>query len=151
MTGWLHRNAAPVEAIGSAVTALVAVVALAGVWIQISAADHLAREQSARDTYRAHLALAVANPDLAEGDLCRLHGEGRDAAYTAFVEHLIFSTEQIIMLEPDMQPSMAQLLEPHSDYLCLMTNFSAYEPQTETLIRGIRARACGAMTATCAQ
>ncbi|MGI3187258.1 hypothetical protein [Nioella aestuarii] len=99
--GWFRRNTAVVEAGAAAVTALVAVAALVGVKLQLDAADEIQRAQSARDAYRAPLALAVAHPGLADPpDACALMGSQNGASYAAFVDHLLYSAEQMLTVDP---------------------------------------------------
>lgn len=62
---WLSRNAPSIEAMAAVVTALVAAAALVGVTVQLDEADRLQKEQSAREAYRAHLALAATLPQFA--------------------------------------------------------------------------------------
>jgi len=62
---WLKRNAGSVEAIAASVTVMVAVAALVGIKWQLDGAEQLQAAQSARDAYRAHLALAATIPDFA--------------------------------------------------------------------------------------
>ena len=97
---WLSANASVVEAIAALITAAIAVLALVGVKYQLDAAEDLQRAQSARDAYRSHLVLAVNNPKLASPkDACSL-SEGEDlAAYSAFVDHLLYSAEQMLEVE----------------------------------------------------
>ena len=63
---WLARNAASIEAVAATVTALVAVGAMAGVFLQLNEADRMQREQSASEAYRANLALAATLPNFAQ-------------------------------------------------------------------------------------
>ncbi len=56
---WLSRQAETIEAAAATLTALVAVAALIGVKFQLDETERLQKAQSARETYRAHLALAA--------------------------------------------------------------------------------------------
>ena len=109
-------------------TALVAVAALIGVKIQLDETDRLQREQSAREAYRAHLALAATQPDFAEPeDGCALIHSRKGGAYVAFVDHLLYSAEQMLSLNEEWQATFLTELSAHDDLLC-----SAYTPVGET-------------------
>lgn len=149
MTGWLGRNAHSIEALAAAATALVAVAALIGVKLQIDANDRIAREQSARDIYRAQLVLAIEHPTYAAPDVCRINAEGRLPAYAAFVEHTIYAAEQMLDLEPDLAGVAAEMIEPHAAYLCTFARLEGYADHTAALIRRVRAPACEPMAMTC--
>ena len=62
---WIKRNAETVTAIGTAITALVAVLALAGVKLQIDATQQLHDTQAGKEIYREFLSLSIKNPELA--------------------------------------------------------------------------------------
>ncbi|MEM7734120.1 MAG: hypothetical protein AAF280_15240 [Pseudomonadota bacterium] len=142
---WLRRNAEVVEALAASVTALVAVAALVGVKFQLDEADRLQREQSAREAYRAHLALAATQPDFAEPqDGCALIASPKGGAYVAFVDHLLYSAEQMLPLYPTWEASFLSELEVHGDLMC-----SAYAPigeipETEQLITTFQTQTCEA-------
>jgi hypothetical protein len=91
---WLSCHAPSVEAVAATVTALVAVAALIGVKFQLDEADRLQKAQSARE---AHLALAATLPQFAQpGDACQLIQSDQAGAYSAFVDHLLYSAEQML-------------------------------------------------------
>ena len=116
---WLSANASVVEAIAALITAAIAVLALVGVKYQLDAADDLQRAQSARDAYRSHLVLAVNNPKLASPkDACSLSEGEESAAYSAFVDHLLYSAEQMLEVEPGWETTFSSALEPHAPFLC---------------------------------
>lgn len=130
---WLSRNAPQVEAVAASITALVAVAAIIGLKVQLDAADELQRAQSARDAYRAHLTLATSHADLARPvAACTLLNDPQGGAYIAFVDHLLYSAEQMLAVSDGWEPTFLDQLEPHTDYLC-----SAGAPvgETEATIR----------------
>ena len=87
---WFNRNAHAIEACAAMLTALVAVAALIGVKVQLDEADRLQREQSAREAYRAHLAMTATLPDFADPqDGCELLASPNGGSYVAFVDHLL--------------------------------------------------------------
>ena len=119
MWAWLKRNADAVEAGSAALTAVVAVAALVGVVWQVRAASDIQAQQSARDAYRNHLALAVTVPELAEPkDACALMKGDKAPAYDAYVSHLLYAAEQMLAQSPDWEAQFLHDLEPHRAYLC---------------------------------
>lgn len=125
---WLSRNAESIEALAASVTALAAVAALIGVSIQLNAADEISRAQSAREAYAAHLALAVANPKLSEPeDVCALLQSDQAASYEAFVDHMLYSAEQMLTSEAGWDATFYVSLGRHAEYLCM-----AVAPGAET-------------------
>ena len=119
MLVWLKRNADAVEAGSAALTAVVAVLALVGVVWQVRAASDIQAQQSARDAYRNHLALAVTVPDLAEpADVCAVMTGKQAPAYDAFVSHLLYAAEQMLDQSPEWETQFRRDLEPHLAYLC---------------------------------
>ncbi|MGB7286036.1 MAG: hypothetical protein WBC71_03805 [Salaquimonas sp.] len=117
--GWLAKNGLAIQSIAAIFTAIVALGALIGVKIQLDAADRLQNLQSAREAYRSHLTLAIANPDLAApDDVCVLLSSPKAVAYTAFVDHLLYSAEQMLEVEDGWESTFKEELEPHSQFLC---------------------------------
>ena len=140
---WLSRNAPAVEAGAALVTALVAVAALIGVKIQLDEADRLQRAQSAREAYRAHLALAATLPDFARPrDGCGLIVSDRGGAYAAYVDHLIYSAEQMLEVAEGWQDTFLAHLLDHRDYLCAETGPEGETEGTERLLSRFRAMHC---------
>ncbi|MGR3501317.1 hypothetical protein [Pseudaestuariivita sp.] len=142
---WLARNAKSVEAVAAAVTACVAVAALVGVKLQLDAADALARAQDARTAFRAHLSLAVAHPQYAAPDTCALLAGPEAGAYTAFVEHLLYSAEQMLVAEDGWEETFLTHLAPHAGYLCSSPGL-VVTPATAALLDRFEARRCAAVT-----
>lgn len=120
---FLHRHGQAIEAAAAFVTASAAVFALIGVWVQLSEADRVAREATAREAYRNHLALAVANPAFAspsDAAACTLlAGEAR-GAYAGFVDHMLYSAEQMLELESGWEPTFREEMLRHRVYMCQM-------------------------------
>lgn len=116
---WLLRNAPAVEATAAVATVIVAVAALIGVKFQLDAADAVQKAQSARDAYRSHLALGTSHPAYAApADACELLSGPEAGAYSAFVDHLLYSAEQMLDVEPGWDTTFSDALEPHSTYVC---------------------------------
>ena len=119
MNEFVKRHAAVIEASAAALTAIVAVLALFGVLYQVRAAATIQAQQSARDAYRNHLALAVTVPDLAEpSDACGIIAGEKAAAYDAFVAHLLYAAEQMLEVDPDWREVFRREIAPHQTYVC---------------------------------
>ncbi|MEZ5752241.1 MAG: hypothetical protein R3D60_09850 [Paracoccaceae bacterium] len=145
---WIRSNAPVIEAIAAALTALVAVAALAGVKVQLDRTDALQRAQSARDAFRAHLALSVEHPAFTDPtDACALLTSDRAAAYGAFVEHLLYSAEQMLAIDEGWEPTFTALLPPHAAYLCATDDLSTYTPPLDGILLRFQAGACPATPA----
>jgi hypothetical protein len=141
---WLARNSPQIEA-AAALTALVAVAALIGVKWQLDKADRLSRLQSARDSYRGHLALAVSVPEMAQpADGCALLAGPRSAAYQAFVDHLLYSAEQSLSTESGRDDVFLDQLAWHQDYLWAHNAPLGDTPEVASLISRFRIDACTA-------
>jgi hypothetical protein len=118
-------------------------VALLGVKHQIDAADAVQRAQSARDTYRTHLALSVAHPEFAEPEeACALINGPKSGAYAAFVDHLLYSAEQMLDVGEGWEATFTEALDPHVTYIC-----NGYGPhdstdKVDTLIRRFKTANC---------
>lgn len=146
---WLSRHSSAIQTVSAAATALIAVAALVGVKLQLDGADRVQREQSAREAYRSHLALATGLPAFAAPlDGCALIASEQEGAYVAFVDHLLYSAEQMLSVTDGWDRSFREELLPHRDYLC-----SAAAPKGETdemiaLLAQFRADEC-APTSDC--
>jgi hypothetical protein len=144
MRGW-SRHAPSIQSIATAVTALVAVAALVGVWFQIDANERIQQEQSARDTYRSHLALAVAHPTYAQPlNGCEMITSSEGASYQAFVDHLLYSAEQMLVTAKGWESTFLSDLEPHADYLCATVGPVGDTVETEVLLGQFKLDACPA-------
>lgn len=140
---WLARNAGAIEAVAATVTALVAVVAIVGIKFQLDAADRLARTQSARDAYRGHLSLASTLPQFAAPtDVCILLESTESGAYTAFVDHLLYSAEQMMDVETGWEATFIEALTPHAPYLCAAALSGPQAANLEMPLSQFRAVSC---------
>ncbi|MGX9355363.1 hypothetical protein ACS3SW_09430 [Roseobacteraceae bacterium S113] len=145
---WWGRHAESIEAAAAAVTALVAVAALVGVKLQLDANDALARAQSARDAYRAHLALAVAHPEYAAPLAgCDVMQTPQAGAYYAFVDHLLYSAEQMLEVGEGWESTYLELLAPHEAYLCSTDGPTGDTDVTARLLAQYRVTSCPATPA----
>lgn len=115
---FLTRHALVIQAGGALVTALAAVVALVVVPWQIREADRLQQAQSARDIYRDFLNLTVQKPEVAATDLCSVTDPRQRIAYEAYVDHLLYTAEQVLSVSDDWRAPMQSQLERHRAYLC---------------------------------
>jgi hypothetical protein len=144
---WLSRNAASIEAVAACVTALTAILAVAGVVMQLRAADQTSRAQSAREAYAAHLALAVANPDFAAPpNACALMNSTKGPAYAAFVDHLLYAAEQMLASESGWEQTFTAALVPHTVALC-GADPADDAPELTAVMAVFRAQSCTAAPA----
>lgn len=116
---WIKQNSKLIEALAASTTALVAVAALIGVKFQLDANEALQKAQSARDAYRAHLTIAITHPNFAQPvNGCALLGTDTGGGYQAFVEHLLYSAEQMLEVEEGWESTFNHHLGLHADYMC---------------------------------
>lgn len=140
---WMSRHAPLVEAVAATVTALVAVAALIGVKFQLDEADRIQKAQSAREAYRAHLALAATLPQFAlPKDACQLIQSDQAGAYTAFVDHLLYSAEQMLEVSDGWEETFLTELAVHSDYICAADGPLGETDDTARLISRFKGRSC---------
>ncbi len=125
-----------------AFTALVALLALVGVKLQIDATAQVQATQSARDIYRGFLELSIAQPDLAHPAECRGTGDDPDPAYHAYLDYLLYTTEQVTALDPVWDGVMDGWLENHIDALCVYTDLSGFTPEMLVLLGDLRTEQC---------
>jgi hypothetical protein len=142
---WLRKNAEVVEAVAACITALVALSALIGVKFQLDATEKLQLAQSARDTYRTHLALAVTHADFAAPlDGCAILSSDRVGGYAAFVDHLLYSAEQMLVVEDGWEGTFMDQLSSHVDYLCSVDGPKGETEKTAALLTQFRGLECPA-------
>ncbi len=144
---WLSRNAASVEAVAASITAATAILAVAGVIVQLRAADTTSRAQSAREAYAAHLALAVSNPEFAApADACTLAVSAKGAAYQAYLDHLLYAAEQMLAVEDGWDETFDAALAPHTAMLCNAGAAAGSAPDLLAVLAGFRAQTCPGIT-----
>jgi hypothetical protein len=132
---WLKQNAEAVEAGAAVVTALVAVLALAGVVYQVAASDTQARAQSAREIYREFVALSVNKPALAAPDYCTIADTPQThTAYRFYVEYLLYTAEQVLSNDESWAPVFAGHLSHHEQFFCGNPEWSGDIAAVATLI-----------------
>ena len=134
MLDWLKRNSEALEAVGGIATAFAALTALIVIPYQVSQSDRIQRDQTAREIYREFLNLTVQKPDLANADYCALTDEGQKTAYAAYVEYLLYTSEQMIDTSPEWRAPMASYLEDHMAYLCSEDIWDAQSPDIKDLM-----------------
>lgn len=141
----LAKHAPVIEAVAAVLTVVLALAALVGVKLQLDAADLTQQRQSARDAYRAHLALSIERPTLAApADVCALAAGENGPAYSAFVDHLLYAAEQMLAVTDGWQPTFEQALVPHAPYLC--SDLGAYDEPLATLLARFRTQVCTGVT-----
>ncbi|MGL4405171.1 MAG: hypothetical protein ACRCT6_05380 [Notoacmeibacter sp.] len=135
MWNWFSKHA---QAFG----ALFSAVALAGILFQVYAADQTQRAQSARDIYREFVALTMNRPELATLIWTPELPEKDKAAYEAYVEYLLYTSEQVISVDKNWAGPMRGWLKDHTAFLCQVVDQSAYTSDVESLINDIKSREC---------
>jgi hypothetical protein len=134
LRNWLTRNAEPLEAVGAIATAFAALTALVVIPYQVAQADRIQRDQTAREIYREFLNLTVQKPELANADYCTLNDPKDQTAYAAYVEYLLYTSEQMIDTSPDWRTPMASYMEDHMAYLCSEGIWDAQSPDIKDLV-----------------
>lgn len=137
MWRWISRNAEPLEAVGTLLTVVVAVVAIFGVTWQLEENDRLQREQGARDTYREFLRLGIEKPDLAVADWCTIADRDTRTAYEHYVEYALYTAEQVMAADPGWSLAMRDALQPHASYLCVKSDWDAYSLPVQRLVSNL--------------
>ena len=100
------------------ITAFAAVLALIVIPWQLREAERLQQAQSARDIYRDFLNLTVQKPEVASTDLCETTGPNARIAYEAYVDHLLYTAEQVLAVSADWQAPMLAQTKRHLPHLC---------------------------------
>lgn len=118
MRDWLTRNSEPLQAVGAMATAFAALTALVVIPYQVAEADRIQRDQTAREIYREFLNLTVQKPELATADYCTLTDPDRIAAYSAYADYLLYTSDQMVETSPAWRGTMASYLKSHMSYLC---------------------------------
>ena len=139
---WLEARAAAIQAMATIVTAVIAVAALVGIKVQIDAAARLQQTQSARDIYREFLSLSINKPEFSDPDYCAIKGSANQAAYENYVEYLLYTSEQILVVSKDWEPALNEHLQAHRDYLCSTKTSARYSDEVEDLLGRYRAKVC---------
>lgn len=143
---WLSRHAQAIQAGAALATAATAILAVAGVLLQMRAAEATSRAQTAREAYAAHLLAAVGNPDLADpADACALTASPKGAAYAAYVDHLLYAAELMLEAEPDWSATFVGAIEPHAVYVCSQVAPDAYAADLAAMLAGFRDRTCNTL------
>lgn len=142
MWNWIKTNAEPLEAVGALATALVALIALVGVKLQIDTQERLQQTQQAHEIYREFLTLSVNQPRIASLEFAAITTREDIAAYEFYVEHILYTAEQLLRVSPDWEGAMKNLLQSHRSYLCSRNDWSGYTPEVTALITGTRAELC---------
>ena len=134
MLGWLKRHSEALEGLGGLATAFATVTALIVIPYQISQSDRIQRDQTAREIYREFLNLTVQKPELAHADFCVFKDTNQTTAYAAYVEYLLYTSEQMIDSSPEWRAPMASYLEDHMAYLCSAGVLDAQSPDIGDLM-----------------
>jgi len=146
MMNWLNRHGEGLQAIGAILTAILALVALVGVKVQIDASARQQQAQSARDIYREFLNLSIQNPQYADPDYCRLTAPGAKNGYADFVSYMLYTSEQVLEMDREWQPVVADLIETHGAAVCAIEDLEAYSLAVSSMITRHQADSCKAIS-----
>lgn len=116
------KTSSHLQAASAVITALAAVLALIVIPWQLREAERLQQAQSARDIYRDFLNLTVQKPEVATTDLCQTTDTRERVAYEAYVDHLLYTAEQVLEVSADWQAPMQAQINRHRPYLCSWTD-----------------------------
>jgi hypothetical protein len=142
LIGLLDRHTGAIQALGAMLTVFIGLCALVGVKLQIDASARLQQEQSARDIYREYLSLSIGKPEFATPDYCALIDTPAEGAYSHYVEYYLYTAEQVLAADPDWEPTFAEGLRPHRDYLCGIKEMSGYSDAVQVLVNQFQAGQC---------
>lgn len=134
MRNWLVRNAEPLQAVGAIATAFAALTALVVIPYQVAQADRIQRDQTAREIYREFLNLTVQKPELANANYCALTDPKEQTAYSAYVDYLLYTAEQMIDTSADWKAPMASYLADHMSYICSAGVWDAQSDDIKDLV-----------------
>jgi hypothetical protein len=134
LRNWLTRNADALGALGALATAFAALTALVVIPYQVAQADRIQRDQTAREIYREFLNLTVQKPELANADYCALKDANQTTSYAAYVEYLLYTSEQMIDTSSEWRAPMASYLADHMSYLCSQGIWDAQSPDIKDLV-----------------
>ncbi len=151
LISWLESHSKSVQAIGTLVTALVAIAALIGVKVQIDSAARLQQEQSARDIYREFLNISISRPEFSEPDYCALKGSSQESAYKNYVEYLLYTSEQILSVTPEWESTLAEHLGAHEQYVCSVADWSSYPANVSSMVSRMKGKICSKALIACAE
>lgn len=151
LIGWFDKHANAVQGIAAMATALIALSALIGVKFQIDAAARTQQQQSARDIYREFLNLSISKPKFAEPDYCAIKGSPQEGAYKNYIDYLLYTSEQILLVSPDWEGALSEHLGAHDQYLCSVSDWSSYPENVEAMVTKVKTKVCTKALTSCPQ
>jgi hypothetical protein len=145
------NTAQKASAVAAGLSLCIAVGAIWFAWQQIQNG----REITARQFFRQHLELAIKNPRLATPDYQAIKKEGAAsfAQYGFFVEHLLFTCDEILTAfgnDPDWRAACVAHVTPHANYLCeeiADKSLATYSREMQSLIRSVMSAAAASVPA----
>lgn len=132
------------------VSAVVAVVALAGIYVQVHLTRVNAQRASARQVYLAYSQATLQYPRLARPDYARLKSD-RDPTelvrYQIYVANMLTAYDEIFQIIDDKEwvASFAYDIEDHLPYLCEQNDpgyYATFTSKTRKLIDGQKKAHC---------
>jgi len=122
LTTFLTRHVQVLQSGAALVTALAAVLALIVVPWKIAATERVQQAQSARDIYRDFLNLTVQKPEVAGANLCSNRDANLRTAYEAYVDHLLYTAEQVLDVSEEWALPMQAQIDKHQAHICSWTD-----------------------------
>ena len=147
LSAFLTRHAQVLQSGAALVTALAAVLALIVVPWQIAATERVQQAQSARDIYRDFLNLTVQKPEVAGADLCSSRDANLRTAYEAYVDHLLYTAEQVLDVSEEWAVPMQAQIDKHRAHICSWseTDLAVFSDPVLRLLQHTRQQ-CAAVT-----
>src|SRR5262249_43322244 len=140
-----------ISAIAAGFSLCIALGAIWFVWQQILNS----RETTARQFFRQHLELAIQNPKFSSPDYQAIEtgGAASLAQYGFFVEHLLFTCDEIVSAFPGdfgWRGACVSHVSAHAAYLCghiAGTSLATYSREMQDLIRSVMSAASPSVSA----
>lgn len=139
MWHWFKSHSEALQALGALVTALAALAALVVIPLQIRAAEAIQQRQAAREMYRNLVALTIERPALVNSEYCDLRQPDQITAFSAYVEFLLYTAEQLMATDPTSWRSpLLGMMEEHITFFCADDDWQTYERAVQDLIEHLR-------------
>lgn len=129
-------------------SALVAIVALGGIFYQVQLVQRNAQLAHARQLFQAYSSATLTYPELTSPDYDKLKQDRTELLrYKAFVGHMLFAYDEMLLIsdEPEWVATFRYDLPPHLKYLCDENDPKFYEqfyPKMQKLLSDAR-KQCG--------
>jgi hypothetical protein len=129
-------------------SALVAAVALGGIFYQVELAQKNAQLANARQVFLSYSSSTLTYPELTDPDYDKLKQDRTEfLRYKAFVGHMLFAYDEMLTIsdEPEWVRTFHYDLPPHVKYLCEENDpkfFEQFYPKMRSLLAEAK-KQCG--------